>query len=124
MYPFLIIILFFSASLWGEEQPAYIDPAESIMAETAMLEQLILTTQKQLEQQRKLKRNVEQYIDLQKKYEQNTKDAKLAARLVKKAHLVFKQIKNLELTQSFDPKFISELSFFSSIAEKQAKKPA
>jgi hypothetical protein len=83
-----------------------------------MLDHLIATTQKNLENQKQLRTLIQEYLDIYEKYLQDTNNKQLSFRMILKAKEVTDKIKETHLTQAFEQEFISELTFFSNIASK------
>lgn len=128
--PFLSVVslLPFSAELRALDSPkvpqkgdfAHItEPADLIPNELARLDNLINTTQQNLQNQESLRKLIVAYQNIQNQYLQNTEDKESLFHMVKAAHKVLENIKQNHLTQIFDPKFISELTLFSQIANKR-----
>lgn len=88
------------------------------LKETALLDHLIEATAQNLESQKQLKQLLQDYLQLQQQYAQNTQDKQLSFRMVKKAHELLEKIQEQHLTQAFDQEMLSELTFFSNIATK------
>lgn len=123
-YRYIIaMIVCFGALGADETSPTYQNPTTTPVTATSMLDTLISGTEKQLEAEKKLRDQVVKYVQVQQKYAQNTQDKELATKVVRKASFLYKKIKELELTQAFDQKFLSELAFFSNIADKQKTTP-
>jgi|EndMetStandDraft_5_1072996.scaffolds.fasta_scaffold277414_2 hypothetical protein len=86
--------------------------------ELTMLEDLIEATQQNLDSQIKLRDLVKHYQDVQAKFLQNEEDNELLYQMVKAAHTILELIKEKQLTQSFDPAFLSELIVVSKPVAK------
>ncbi len=86
--------------------------------ELALLNQLISVTQQNLDAQKQLRTDLQDYLQIKQQYMQKTDDKQLTIRLVTKAHQLLQKIQDQHLVQAFDQEFISELTFFSNIAAK------
>ncbi len=86
--------------------------------ELGKIDNLIEVTKQNLESQKHLRELAKDYLQAQKVYMQNTQDKQNGFRMVKKAEVLLEKIKENHLTQAFDQEFLSELSFFASIATK------
>lgn len=95
------------------------DPLQITGNEITKLDALIEVTQQNLENQKKLRKLVSEYQQIQAQYLLNADDKEVLYRAVKSAHRLLENIKENHLTQAFDSQFISELSFFSQIATKR-----
>lgn len=114
LFPFFA----FAVNPTTSELPNFNHLNQNPKQELALIDNLIEVTEKNLTRQRKLKREINEYIALQERYMKNTNDKDLGYQLVKAAKDVLEGIKDQNLTQVFDAQFMSELSFFSNIAEK------
>lgn len=84
------------------------------------LDHLIEATGRNLENQKQLRKLVENYLLIQETFLRNQEDQNQIVEMVRSAHLLFEKIKEMHLIQTFDPEFISELTFFSQIASKRS----
>lgn len=84
----------------------------------ATLDDLIDSTQKILDNQKKIRDQIIAFQKLQNSY-QSTQDKELIVLMVKTAHKLLENIKENHLTQVFDPDFLSELTVFAQVATKR-----
>lgn len=101
--------------------PYYHEPATAPLKETDLLDRLIASTEKQLNEQKKLREWVRKFAALQSAYAENPQDKQMSFKLVKRGYQLNKKIHELHLTEAFDEQFLSELAFYTSIAEKQKR---
>lgn len=87
--------------------------------QVALLDNLIEVTEKNLEAQKALKQQVQSYLALQNEYMKNPNDKDKTLKMVQEAYYLHEKIKEAHLTQAFSTDFISELIFFSEIANKR-----
>lgn len=114
----LLPLFAFAVNPTTSEIPNFSQLNQNTKQELALIDNLIEVTEKNLARQRKLKREINEYIALQERYMKNTNDKDLGFQLVKSAKEVLEGIKDQNLTQVMDAQFMSELAFFSSIADK------
>lgn len=123
---FLVLALSASVSLLAGpdiraktlELPRQVEPVAQVDEELKKLKDIISITKKNLENQSKLFGMIEEYRKIQSQYLQNAQDKELTYQMVMKAHTIFLKIKDLHLTHAFEQDFLSELAFFSKMAEK------
>lgn len=82
------------------------------------LDDLIDSTQKILDNQKKIREQILTFQKLQDTY-QNNQDKELLVLMVKTAYKLLDNIKENHLTQAFDPDFLSELTVFAQVAAKR-----
>ncbi|GEM_PF-1958119 len=99
--------------------PEIVAPEMHPETELETLDRLIAATEETLQSEKLLKEKLSAYIDIYEQYKENTDDRRLCFLLVKKAHEVLALMQELELTQLFDQQFLSEVTFFSNISERQ-----
>ena len=85
----------------------------------AELDILISATEKSLQEQKTLRRQIDEYQQLRDQYMQNKRDRQLGMRLVKVARTVLQGVENYHLTRSFDQETLEELRSFSKIGSKK-----
>lgn len=95
------------------------EPALVVANEMKRLNNLISITEKNLENQKKLKQLFLDYQQQQVNYLQNSQDKEVTLQMVKTAYLLLEGIKANHLIQTFDTEFISQLTFFSQFVAKQ-----
>lgn len=100
------------------EMPSIMEPTLQTNDELSRLNDLISLTSKNLENQKVLYGLIGEYKLVHDRYLENMKDKKLSYQMVMKAHEVYCLIQELHLVHVFDQEFISELTFFNSIAER------
>lgn len=120
-YVFLICALMNIAQMHGEAPSltSIKDPAALIGNEIVRLDSLIQATQQSLEGQKKLRGLIVEYQKTQDLYLARAQDNDLLFKLVKSAHKTLESIKENNLTQTFDPDFINELTVLSQAANKR-----
>lgn len=121
LVPFIIICIYgnlVAASTNISEVPKVPDATVKLDPLT-FIDHLIEVTEKNLESQKQLRGMVKEYMQIQVAYLKSPSDKELALKMVKSAHEVLAKIKETNLTQAFDPDFISELNLFSQIASKR-----
>jgi len=96
------------------------------MSDTAMkknqlvlIDSLIEVTQINLENERQLRQMVQDYLEIQNVYLKNPGNQDQTLKMVTAAKQILEKIKEINLLQTFDTEFISELNFFSQIAAKR-----
>jgi hypothetical protein len=82
------------------------------------LDQLILSTEKQLHKEKKLKEHLEGYWKWHEVYLQNIDDRELAYKCGEYAYKALEIIGHERLAPYFDPAFISELTLFAKLKSK------
>ena len=116
-----IIFLFFPIMLKAIDMPSGIketDPTLVSINEMKRLDHLISITEKNLTNQKNVKKLLIEFQNYQIKYLENSKDKTITLQMVKSAHNLLEAIKSSYLTQSFDSEFISQLQFYSQFALK------
>lgn len=98
--------------------PPEVEPVASMENELGKLQDIMQATAKNLENQKRLYSEISDYMKVHERYLENTNDKRLSYQMVMKAHSAFKLIQSLHLTHAFDQDLISELAFFSNIAER------
>jgi hypothetical protein len=114
-----IALLTICLQVGAEAPPTIKDPAALIGNEIARLDTLIQATEKSLEEQKQLRAQIVEYQKLQDRFLAKSEDNELLLKLVKSAHRTLNMIKSNNLTQTFDPDFIDELSVLSQPARKR-----
>jgi len=94
------------------------DPKEILDLQISTLDDLITMTDQTLKSLRNLQKQILIYKDLQEAYIQDPEDKDLLFRMSKSANDIFEKIKTDQLTQTFDPEFISELKMLTQIYKK------
>ncbi len=92
---------------------------EIVSSELSRLDNLIVMTQQNLQNQLALRTLLEQYQQIQAQHLQNDQDIEILFKLVKMAQRLFESIKQNHLTHLFEQDFLSELALFSQIANKR-----
>lgn len=105
------------------EIPDPVTPTTYVEDELTMLNNIIAATEVNLRQQKALHAKVIEYRQLHDQYVQNIQDKELSFQLIFSSHELLDEIKELQLTQAFDQKFLSDLAFFSNIAERHRETP-
>lgn len=95
------------------------EPAVVAAKESQRLNLLIEITEKNLNNQKALKKLFMDYQQQQINYLKNPEDKEVTLQMVKSAYQLLEGIKAAHLTQSFDAEFISQLTFFSQFATKR-----
>lgn len=109
---------FFALNCFAADIPV-IPNADIKESQLDLLDNLIKVTASNLDIQKELRKRVEGYLKIQTQYLKNPQDKDLTLKMVKEAHFLIEMIKEGHLTQAFAPEFISELTFFSQIANKR-----
>lgn len=94
--------------------------AADLTQEVAKVDLLIEMTQKSLEGEKTLRDQLLAYQQAHKSYYKNTDDSENLIKLVKAGHRLLQTIKEMNLVQTFDPDFISELTVLSQVATKKS----
>jgi len=105
----LLFILAVPAFGEGKNSPKEISP----------IEEMIFSTEETLNVARTLKDKIQVYLDLQETFIINPSDKETCFQMVKAAHHIMADIQNYQLSQLFDPEFLSELSLFSEMGRKR-----
>lgn len=116
-----ITLLLFPIMLKTVEMPSGIketDPTLVSINEMKRLDNLIFITEKNLINQKNIKKLLIEFQNNQIKYLENNKDKAITLQMIKSAHNLLEAIKSSYLTQSFDSEFISQLQFYSQFASK------
>lgn len=93
---------------------------EAVVAgELAMLDNLIEVTRLNLETQKKLREQIQEYQQMLALYLKNEQDKELLFKLVRVASSVSNAVKENHLSQIFDQEFLSELNVFAQIGNKR-----
>lgn len=120
MHRFIIFILAFNAiALEIAADSLKKDPKELLDSQIAMLDDLIEMTTQTLQNEQKLKSLILQYQQIQEEYIKNPKDKEQIVKMVRMADQILRKMEEAHLITQFDPDFISELAFFSKIANKK-----
>lgn len=101
------------------ELPNVIEPSTRVVSELQALDHLIAVTQQNLQNQKKLRPVVEQYLSVRDRFLKNMDDNQLAIRMVALGSQLAEQIKNQHLSHVFDQEFISELNVCEQISQKK-----
>ena len=107
MRKFLFVILFAGLTLQAEEDPF------------VMLDRTMEATQKSLQAQRALRDQLQDYNQLMARYEQDSENKELLFKVIKSAHKTERLIEKSHLEYLFSAEFLSEISLFSKVAQKQ-----
>lgn len=94
-------------------------PKSEAPIELNRLNFLIEATQRSLENQLQLKKDIGEYLLLQEEYAKNNDNIQLSMKMILKAWEIYQTVQKFHLEYLFDPQFIKELEFFSEVAEKQ-----
>ncbi len=95
------------------------EPALVVANELKRLDHLIVVTEQNLENQKKLKTLFLDYQQQQVNYLQDTQNKEVTLQMVKSAYVLLENIKAFHLIQAFDTEFVSQLTFFSQFATKR-----
>lgn len=95
------------------------DPTALIGNELARIDTLIQATQHSLDNQKKLRERIVEYQKIQDLYLLYPDDNEILFRMVKSAYRTLEAIREYNLTQTFDPDFISELTILAQVATKR-----
>lgn len=94
------------------------EPALVLLKELKHLDQLILLTEQNLQNQKSLRKLFLDYQQKQMHYLENMQDKEITLQMIKSAHVLLEGIKEAHLVQAFDAEFIAQLTFFSKFATK------
>lgn len=92
-----------------------------VQNEMRMVDDLINCAQKTIDNLKTIKKQMEQYEATQKKFINDPNNKELILGTVKSARTLLESIQEANLTQNFDPEFISELTLLSQIGSKKSK---
>lgn len=95
------------------------EPALVVLNQLKNLDNLISVTEKNLLNQKSLKKLLIDYQQHQLKYLENAQDKEVTLQMVRSAYQLLESIKQNHLTHAFDTEFISQLTFFSQFATKR-----
>lgn len=82
------------------------------------LDDLIALTEKNLSEQKQLRRQAVEYYKIKTRYLQDKQNKDLVVQMVRAAHQMQQTIEGQRLAQLFDAELLEELKFFSKIAAK------
>lgn len=109
----IVPILLFNFTLQGAEQK------QPLQNELSTLDALINATQQSLDNQKKIRELFVQYQKLRTLAQQNPDDNEQLIKMVKSAQRLLNSIEENNLSQNFDPDFMTELALFAQIASKR-----
>src|ERR1700733_12265043 len=113
---YYLLGLLFVSFAWIEAAtpgPSIVEPHELAAHELARLNLLIEATERSLQQQKRLRENLQEYQKLQVQYLQQPEDNELLYQLIKTAYVLLESIKGLHLETCFEPEFLSELTILA-----------
>lgn len=87
--------------------------------ELKLLDNLIEVTQENLAREKALRAEVQEYLKELDLYLKNPQNKDLALKIGKIANKALETIKDLQLAESFEPQFISEMTLFAQLAQKR-----
>lgn len=90
----------------------------SIRDEIALLDDIIAASQENLQEQIKLRDLIKSYHEIQAKCLKDEQDQESLFQMIKTAHAILEIIKEKQLTQTFDPNFLTELTIVAKPASK------
>lgn len=94
--------------------------AKLVINELGMLDSLIEVTERNLQRQKELRKEVLLYQEDLALYLKHSSDKDVVLKVAKRARRLLEGIKNLHLIEAFEPDFISELTLFAQIAQKRS----
>lgn len=122
----LIPFCFCLGTIYGTQQDEKIDSItmphheESANKEELFsLDNLIVFTQKSLEQQKMLREQIKNYQEMQEAYIKSPNNNELLLQIAKTAHRLLQGINDSHLEHLFSSDFLSELKLFGHVAAKQ-----
>lgn len=98
--------------------PSVIAPEAQKLNQINYLEELIAASERNLEKQKKIKTQLQEFVNLHEAFSQDTNNKPLGLKMIRSAQALLEQIKSAHLVHVFDPDFIGELTVFSNIASK------
>jgi hypothetical protein len=126
------VILFFAVILWGvchATNPTLKVPESPLVEvslplseedEVKVIDELIATTASQLEMERDLKETMLEFKKLREEFIQGNQTKIHTVKLIRAARQIYEKIASNHLEHLFAKDYLDELSFFSSIAGKNA----
>jgi hypothetical protein len=127
-FKFLFLILGWTSFSYAENptllipQSSLIETSLSLIAEDELktLDQLISSTEAQLETQKQLKLLMLQFKKQREDFVQGNQTKSHASRMVRTARQIYEMITSNHIEHLFAKDYVEELTFFSSIAGKTA----
>lgn len=98
--------------------PAPLPSAQALMDSQEKVMLIIKASKENLAKQEALLKDITEYQQIQKKYSENSQDKEIAYQMVMKAYDIMQHLKELRMTHAFDQDLMSEITFFSNMAER------